>query len=724
VFNSIFHTFVPLIKRILLLTYYNKATSITPKFKYYFLTLIFILVGINKSIAQEEQQVELIIQKLHSLFRESLSDDKIAMNNNFDSTFLVSLSELKNYSNVNNNYSFNDYYRSKIDLIKSDIGLNFTADGLQNFSATQLDLDDNILYQRRYQSGFEWNILENGYFDRNNKLKQLENEQIIEQQLIYYKTLKENNNIKLNQCIYWFNASKIKLLEKRNSILKEQFKLIEKLYYLKKISKETLLKNQTKQAEINGLFSIYKSYNQYLIPIFDSTVLTLPFPLFDLKYDLILTQINDNLQLDSISQILYDNIENSHKWFSNIKLKGYFRYNYYDLMTSNPDARSFFNVGANLSLPIPLNFKAQNQFEKQKINKQLSQLNQSIQQKKIEILNETYEFRFQLKQYITFHQKKILNNERLRQEKVKAKLLDADFNPINAIDLLDEKYQIDIALLDIKQNLYIKLLKIQELLAQYEMKDILVPINLPNYFDFENEIERNCYIWSKTFENHTVEFLSEYLLYNKFDEVQIAVGKEDKFLPNKLKLIDLLYSENIKIDLMFGQNELLNSSNFQNEIEKILNQYPIAKLNGLHLDIEPHTRPDWKFNKAELQQKFIEFVKVTKSIANTYKIKLSIDLPLSSDTNFVNELFKTVDIIRFMCYENVKEEYIKRKLNIYNEKDKIALSFRTEDFKNRNELEEFAKKMVTDLKINNLNLHDLNRLIDMDKKSLIPNEKY
>ena len=560
-------------------------------------------------------------------------------------------------------------------------------------------------------------------------MKSLDIDNTIQSEIAKLQNSKVNVPLKMNQCIYWFNFQKTNLLNKREKILSQQSEIIEKLYFAKKLSKDFLIKNHTRIAEIKGMRGIYQSYNEYFSPLFDSSFFSFQTPLFDLNYELFLGDKiaagAENNSLDFLNKSLIEKINNQNKWFNEIRLKTYTRYNFYDVISQNVGSRSYFSAGISSTIPLQFKHKEQNILEKEKVYKQLQVLEQATVNKRVELLNEAYEYRYQLKQYIIFHQKKILLNESIRQERVKAKLLDADFNPLHGLELIDDLLQVDIELLDLKQNLYIKLLKMHEKMPGIEMQQLIVPLFLPNYFNFEYETNRTVYIWSKTFEKYSVAFLSEYIAYNQFDEVEIAVTEKDEFLNQKIKLMEDLHSQGIKIHLMFGQNNMLDSKKVSSEMKDILAQFPMKLVTGIHLDIEPHTRPNWKINQEEEKIKYLNLLKETKTIANSHKIKLSIDLPLSLDSTYIIESMKSANFVRFMCYENIKEDYLLRKLKPYlSKKDLISISLRTEDFLSRNEMEEFAKKLNQSSGIITFNYHDLNRLIELDKKTLEQNEEH
>ena len=85
----------------------------------------------------------------------------------------------------------------------------------------------------------------------------------------------------------------------------------------------------------------------------------------------------------------------------------------------------------------------------------------------------------------------------------------------------------------------------------------------------------------------------------------------------------------------------------------------------------------------------------------------------------------TVDEIYFMCYENVKTDYLVNKLTTYTDDglDKIVVALRTEDFASRVELEDKITEIEKLTGIKKFAYHDLRRMISFDRKSVEHNEK-
>ena len=66
--------------------------------------------------------------------------------------------------------------------------------------------------------------------------------------------------------------------------------------------------------------------------------------------------------------------------------------------------------------------------------------------------------------------------ERLRRNLAKDNLDDTSFTPLSVINGIDEVYSIEIELLNIKQNLYLKLLRIITNLQLTDIQSITMPV--------------------------------------------------------------------------------------------------------------------------------------------------------------------------------------------------------------------------------------------------------
>jgi hypothetical protein len=669
------------------------------------------------SVAQE-------INTLRLLFFEKESE---LQNKKDSATTKIILQNISNYRPVNqrDTTSFQDnYYDAKAALLRKEWGLSGRADILQNLNPTFSDADDQILYKRRYQVGVEWDILKDGFLDKRLELKGIPSQKAYYQYLENYKNSKMDFGPKMNECLYFFNAKKIKLLDQREILLNQQLKSAFKLFNLKKITRENVLQIQTRIAETQGMRNIYESYNINLAPGNDSLFYENEAPLFDLNYSYFFDRLATGLAADSVFEMLKESSESQRKWYNDVGLKAYSRYSYYDLIKV-PNKRAFFSIGLTATVPILFTTKEQKAVDQANLLRRQYDLQKQQTDKRLEVLNEAYEFRYHLKQYVIFHQKKILQLEALRRERVKSKLLDADFNPQKGIELLDNILQIDIEMLDLKQNLYLRLLRIHDKQSEVEIKNMIIPMALPNFEDIEDKITRGMYVWSKAFSEENTKFIEEYLIYNNVDRIYLAVQENDSNLVQKNNLSKELKSHNIAIELLIGKNKLIDSKNIAKDIQQLTSGFKQSNYSGIHLDIEPHTMEGYKENKVEMLQKLITRAKEMRTYCDSNKLTLSMDIPLHYGDTVINELISIVDRVHFMCYENVKPEYLIRKLNLYSKmQSKVSFALRTEDFLNRAEIEKLAQQISSATNITNIDFHDFNRFVKFDKESLRPDAKY
>lgn len=632
--------------------------------------------------------------------------------------------QIKNFrdTNFNSSFDYSRYYLAQKEYAKRQLGLNLRADAMQNSPTLFSDVEDNILYQRRYQIGLEWDILKNGFLQRNSTLKTIElNEQItsIEQK----NTVLLKSSLPRTACIAYFNNKKIKLLEARITTLKAYIPLLEKLFYSKEITLEDLYAIQSRLVETQEQLSIYKAYNENLNPFYSKKLFDYSAPLFEINDSIYFSNLNQNVKTDTAAiRNLHDQlVQIDNKWYNELSLRAYSRMNVYDLYSPTNPYRSFFSFGINFSMPLPFSNQQKAELDKQKWEKDHYRLLQSTNERLLEQTNNAYEYRFALKKLMLLDEKEKMVREAIRIERTKSQLAESDFNPIHGLKLLDDLAQIQIEQIEIRQILYLKLVDINEknavnlsdkwLIKMDKMKAEALP-----------EINRNVYAWSKAFSNKPAVLIA-FAEYNRFEKIYIAVSKNDSLIESKNTFVNLSKSTLIEVIPMIGQNKLLYESNFVQAFNELIEPYKMWNFNEIHLDIEPHTQADWKENEDKTFANYLEKLKQSKEICQANGWKLSISIPISYDSLKVYECLKIVDEIHFMCYENVKYSYLSRKLGAYkNFNDRIFVALRTEDFKNRHELEQFITLLQTNEGFTHFDYHDLSRLIKWDIDQL-ENEK-
>ncbi len=674
----------------------------------HFCTIFLWLLTFNLN-AQQDSLFSLKINELLQLF-----DNATYQPIQFSDTNLSVLRAIANSQSDKANIYKSNYLEKQKELTQKDYGVYASGAYQENFNPSIADLNDNIVYNRKFQVGINWKLLKNGYFDNKVQVKLLEDR--IEREKL--KNEQSNQSAyyleRFDQTIFVFNKLKVQLLNQREKSLLKQYELINELVLLKKLPKEDLIRIETRLAEVQSLKKVYLSYNNYLNIEQDTLEFDINnLPLIDLNYQKIFETIEEQTK-----NVLQGNVyQDYYKWYHQIGLKTYVRYNYYNLVNST--YRSYVSAGLTLTVPLPFNTKLKNEVAQEKWkydNERLQNQRNSLHE---DVLNVAYEFRYKLKQFIGFYQKRLLIEEKYRIENVKVRLGDKNIDPMGGLDLIDDIVRVDIELIDLLQNLYLKSLKIHSKIAYAKIDDVVKIEPMKSLNEYTETKTRGVYIWSKIFSNNSAGFLAEYVIYNKFNKVIVAGSKHDKLIDNKLKFAK--YTEG-KVDyyVMFGSNKLFYNDSINNYIASVLKDYKNINVKGVHLDIEPHTFDEWKTQRMKLLNRYIELVGFVSTYCKNNNLLLEISIPLYYNPDVVDKLFSKVDRIYFMAYENVKNEYIARKLSTFSDyaKDKIEIALRTEDFTNRIEMENKMDTLEHITNIHNFTYHDLGRLIQMDKDNI------
>ncbi|MFT5819427.1 MAG: hypothetical protein ACI8ZM_000651 [Crocinitomix sp.] len=671
------------------------------------LLLLIFMFCCGTAFTQQDSLLLSKIEELKVLFGES---DYSPME--FKDTSLVLIREISKIEELNQFPDRAVYLQKRAEQLRKDIGLNAVGSYVENFNADPSEgLENNIGYQRRVQAGVQWDVLDAGYFENKVRAQMIE-DRILREKLSNDITKESQYYVqRFDQTVFAFNRMKLNLLEIRLVELEKQHSLVRDLVFLKKLKKEQLIKVEIRLAEVESLINVYKSYNDYLDIDADSVdYMAKDLPLIDLDYDAIFKLVG--IQTDSLLAGV-DYVE-YFKWYHEVGLSPFARYNYYDIITG--DNRQYFSAGVNMTVPLSFNTKLNNEVEHERWKYENERFTRDRAQLHEDVLNTAYEFRYQMKRFVDNYQTRKLVNERLRIEKAKMRLSEISGDPFKGLDLSDELMESDIELLELLQGLYLKALKIHTKIPGIRIDDIIKSQSAGDMFEYVKTRKRDVYIWSKTFENYTGDFLAEYAVYNEFGKMIVAASDKDD--SNEKKLFLQYASESSEVYFMLGNNKLFYNSDITGYLERVLKNYDKTTPTGIHLDIEPHTFDNWEKDRRSLLNKYVVLVAEVSSFCKENHLKLEISVPKHYDEFIMDQLFQLVDKVYFMCYENVDTDFLVRKIGPFMETnaDKVVIALRTEDFNNRLEMENKIDELQKRLDIDEFAYHDLQRMISFDKR--------
>ncbi|MDX1652483.1 MAG: hypothetical protein R3277_08330 [Brumimicrobium sp.] len=599
------------------------------------------------------------------------------------------------------------------EFYKKDYGIGFNAGFLNNPTGGEQDFD-NIIYRSRFISDIGWDILRSGYLHNRLKAQIAANESKIA--LIEDKELQKNARFAIlwNYIIYQFNIQKIEILDERMKLAEDKIEVIKKLYLLNLVDQEELLKNLEALAEIRSMYKVYADFNEQLQQeyLFESTD-TLELPLIDIQYSLIRDKLNGE-QEDSIVFYLKENIDLENRFINEVSLRTSVRYSYYDLATITPSSRDFFSLGLTLGIPLNFNRKVKKEWiELQKESVSFIPEEERIALQKA-ILTNYYEYRYKLKQFTSMHYKRLMYEELLRKENARYSVDYLSFNPVSSLRILDDLMKIDIEMIDLKQQMYLKLIAIHADLPFTEIED-LYSIYIPENQDQKiYSSDRAIYIWDNIFAEKSLPFLISYMDKAEFERAVISFNNDSSHNNQKIKFIDTLSSGNIEIEIMTGRNSLIEEDPVP-YFEKIFAGLDFTKISAVHLDVEPHTLADWDQKKKEYLDKYIDLLDKAKTYCEQRNVSLSVSVPVHYPEEYLQKIYEYADLVYFMAYENIKTDYILRKVKDFPE-NKTVIALRTEDFTNMLEIESKIIDLQEAYKPVFFAIHDLRRIIELEKK--------
>lgn len=613
--------------------------------------------------------------------------------------------------------------KAQADYYGNDPGLDLTLGYLSNYNNSDTE-DFNFNYRQRILAGVDWNLLRNGLFANRIKQEVLENEAAISELENTKKLFDKNISSGYAKMLYFFNKEKIQLLKKRKQIVEEKLDAMKNLAQLNALTQLSLVKVNQSITDIGGMMHLYKGYNDlYELKNANDTALQLMLPLVDFNFDEIFKSDNGlNNVDDSILRLKEKNIELENSWQTRWGLRASLRYNYYDL-ASSLTSNNFFSASVGLSIPITT---GSGLLTKQKLAKSAldkAKFTKSDHELFSEQLSYYYEFRYKLMQYLNASEKINELKEMLRVERLRQQYHDAEFNPVHALDLLDQLLGMRVDMIDMKQQSYLQLLRLAACNTEVNIADYLKIVTVDSLETSFNDyfLKKSVYIWSSATGNNSPQYISEFLNKSGIDKAIVSVKQNDISGAEFNALARMLKGYNINVSILVSNNQLVNKTKaeIQTYFEAMLLKLGTQNMQVIHLDVEPHTLPDYKAYQTLYMQKFQSMIAVVKQFCVKNNLQLEVSVPLIYSADVYKKLYIDCNRVFLMCYEQPNIETLTKKINAITGDltSKTTIALRTEDFQNINAIEKYQKALSDKTGINNFAVHDLQRLIQLEKSA-------
>jgi|GEM_PF-6331950 len=623
--------------------------------------------------------------------------------------------------------------------IEKDFGLKLTGSYATNLKNGVIEEARDTLDSSSYL-GLEWELLKDGYFGAGIEKERRRGEIRLHEILARRADVDESFGQSYYRAIYLFNLSKMRMLRDRLDKLAKYIELARKLSHYRLFRWEEIIRLEQEKASVQAMLRNYLNFNRTFTPepahalpddvpepahaLPDSVpepATQLPdsannLPVLDIEIGSLLREAGQDRFYGDLMEAERQRLKRpANALLSETGLRVFVRYNMDNLFAGG--MRDSVAAGIGIRIPIPasgLDYSRAGALETR-----LAELN--VEKRREGDLNRLrdayYEYQYKMSDYLKLAHKKRLIAERIRKEEVRRGYKDPQYNPLNMMQYLDEQFAVEFESVEVKQMLYLKLLEIQRITGGEALPDHVTVINNPG-MPVRFSGERSVYAWSAAVNGIDTDFLAMYLAHQEMRDVMVS-GGENTDTAKLTALLAKTRAAKMKVHALAGSNELIRPEN-HGRFAAMAEQARSLGFDGVHLDVEPHTLPQWREKKDELLAGFISMLRAAREAASAARLELGVSIPVFFPEDALREMAPLADRICVMAYEMTDIEKLTRKvrqeIDAFGPKTVIAV--RTKDFPTRLAMEEFIDKIVEATGVSRIAVHDIQGLIDLDEKSI------
>lgn len=666
--------------------------------------------AIPGDLVQDTSNVFKIAHDVSRIFTEALQT--ASFNDEGGDTNYLNALFTTNYASNEVAMAYKNDVNARIKSQKGDIGVDFRADYSENFKPG-FSPDEDIYYKRRFYFGIEWNIIKGGFLESRAKANQLGQEYNLKDIDAKKSADAENYRSVFNYINFLFNKQKIEVLKERYMLIEQQLNFTTELYYLRYLGWEKVLHIRAKLEDLKQEIDQLENFNKYIpssIPdsLLNSKYTAESLPLVDIDLNKLMQIYHNNATTDSIAAIKLAMYSDGMKWWQDVSLKPYLRYNLYVDPTNQQ--RRFAAGGVSLTVPLRFRNKANLVSAKEAIYR--AEGKSEFQAGDNELVNHYAEFAFKLKQIKEFYYKKLFADELIRKELVKLDYEDIGFNPVYTLGLIDDKKSIEAEIIDIKKRLYIQLVQMAFYLDQ---KSPMAFVEVLNPRDFTSRYKTGIQIFvdEATSRNMDTRELLNYLWKNEIRDVILEVDSWD-FNPKVNEILDQAARNHIYFTINRKQTEAQKYPDVNadlHQISQINNQY----IDGLHYNMILNKNLNREVQDSEFSA-WLDKIDPGQKTNNT-QLGITISDDLSPD--LLKKVFNKFDLV-FILSDGAPDR-AKFESRLAQEfamgKEKLTLILNANDFADRLHMENYMKNLNSETGIANFAISNINNMIQADLRT-------
>jgi len=598
--------------------------------------------------------------------------------------------------------------------IAKDWGINLKAQYFVNYDPLFDDEETNAetAFGNRGRIGAEWELLRGGLIGNQRRAKRLRNEQELE--ALKYDISKNDERLFLryNIIIYLFNEAKIKLLKESEAQLQKELELLYKVYFLKGILYEEILKAKSRIDQVKVQLENYESYNRTIFYTLDIPTLKDRFqyeelPVLNINLDYLMADESAAVLLDSLTH-LEERIQKSrNKALDEVSLR--LQAFQYVGAADNLSLieRSYVAGGLSVTIPTEILFDGRNRkkLAQERVRERVKFDNYEHLNEKTEIINYYYEYNYKLKTYMEFMYKEMLYQERVRIDIISHKDFEDIHRSLRILRNMDGLRSIRLEMIDLKQQMYLLLLKIY---GNTHYRSILPAVNSIDIAAYYQRLpaKRSIVMGYDILKSYDEKFVVHYLMSNGIEAVVLENGQE---ISSTLRTM----LESNKITIWSSVDGARMTQSADGGARHIVDALMVKDHGGIELD----------FSGMKNKKRAQEYLASNMSLFGKGEGSISVKIGKGFSRELMATLLKTTDRLTIKINKPSDLDGLSEITSIPAGKGKLGISLSAKAFKDRMELEAYIDMANSVYGVDHVLISDLDDYMSLDTKTLARTEE-
>lgn len=593
-----------------------------------------------------------------------------------------------------------------------DLGFKLTTGYQENSALGLADLNEGP-YRNRWQIGLEWDLLRDGWLVNRSERGVL-TKQIAAEKARRPALRREENLERLRALItYVFSRARLPLLEKRRQFLKELGEIGRQRVW----SDDAMLEEYAAaRAELERAERQWQDCRTYidLFPRRHGPLPPLPearqLPPLTLDIEALAAHLGNppwrSLQEEWLRR---DGVRNFSYW-SEVRVRLFFHYMDY---FRDPSHERFFTYGLQLTLPLHFAAEKRKSVRWTELEWEKARLTRDTRADMLEALGFQQELLTKIDDFKHFIAKRRVCELRLRRLYLERRYGKRS-RPLDIARQLGELLDIDIELLTIRQQMYLRLASALQHTALEDVRPFLKPVEWSGDPGVEADVypgERYLYVWSGAFQAEANDFLLEFCRVRSIRNILLSTGKS----VDRAKLADFMRrarAAGLEVFALIGDSSWLTTGK-SGLAEADVDEALALGFDGVHLDVEPQQRGDWERNRDVLARRYLEMMESVRRRLGPQR-RFSVSVLPGYPPAMLEKVYALCDHVFLMVYAKTEAETIAAKAApAVLDPAKTVISLRPGDFTAEWEMESLIARLMADSGYRAFAFHDLASLLKL-----------